>query len=198
MSKKEPYSLFPDGDSFTKPGRKQWVRVFREIGGRLRVLEPWVRAIGWELARTSDSEGAIVTEDEFSARSWKREPGEEDETRQLYRRAVAELGRSGFLAPSDNDPDVLVLASMDSIKVERQDRRLKRESIGNAVRFDVLAAHGFSCRYCGRKAPNVELHVEHVIPISNGGTNDRKNLVPACADCNAGKHVKFVTLSEDA
>lgn len=33
----------------------------------------------------------------------------------------------------------------------------------------------------------VVLHVDHVVPVSLGGTNDPWNLVAACWDCNAGK-----------
>jgi 5-methylcytosine-specific restriction endonuclease McrA len=51
----------------------------------------------------------------------------------------------------------------------------------------VLEAHGFACRYCGRKAPEVELHVDHVDPVSRGGSDDESNLVAACVDCNLGK-----------
>lgn len=55
------------------------------------------------------------------------------------------------------------------------------------ARFAILARDNFTCRYCGRKAPNVELVVDHVVPIAAGGTNDDDNLVAACVDCNAGK-----------
>jgi endogenous inhibitor of DNA gyrase (YacG/DUF329 family) len=55
------------------------------------------------------------------------------------------------------------------------------------LRFDILKRDNFTCQYCGRKAPNVILHVDHIIPSSKGGTNDRANLVTACQDCNLGK-----------
>lgn len=55
-------------------------------------------------------------------------------------------------------------------------------------RFAILAAADFRCHYCGRSAgPNVTLQVDHVIPLSKGGTDDRSNLVAACWDCNQGK-----------
>ena len=55
------------------------------------------------------------------------------------------------------------------------------------LRFLVLERDGFACHYCGRKAPDVELHVDHVVSIARGGTNDPDNLVTACRDCNLGK-----------
>lgn len=49
---------------------------------------------------------------------------------------------------------------------------------------------GFVCLYCGRKPPEVKLHVDHVIPISSGGQDIPSNLVSSCADCNIGKDDK--------
>lgn len=58
---------------------------------------------------------------------------------------------------------------------------------GQRLRFAILKRDGFACHYCGRKPPEVELHVDHVIPVADGGTDDPANLVAACFDCNAGK-----------
>jgi hypothetical protein len=54
-------------------------------------------------------------------------------------------------------------------------------------RFSVLARDNYTCRYCGRSAPEVTLHVDHIIPVAEGGTDEPANLVTACADCNEGK-----------
>lgn len=62
-----------------------------------------------------------------------------------------------------------------------------RERIPARTRFRVLERDGFTCQYCGAKAPNVELHVDHIVPVAKGGTNDESNLVTACAVCNLGK-----------
>lgn len=55
-------------------------------------------------------------------------------------------------------------------------------------RWAVLERDRFTCRYCGQFAPNVMLHVDHVVPVSEGGTDDLDNLVVACAACNQGKN----------
>ena len=62
-----------------------------------------------------------------------------------------------------------------------------RSSISKSLRFEVFKRDSFTCQYCGRKAPDVLLEVDHVEPVSQGGTNDLLNLVSACRDCNAGK-----------
>lgn len=68
----------------------------------------------------------------------------------------------------------------------------KRESIPQGVRFDVFRRDNFTCVYCGRGSPDVELHCDHKIAHSKGGSNDRSNLVTACRDCNSGKSAKTV------
>lgn len=55
------------------------------------------------------------------------------------------------------------------------------------ARFLILQRDGFACRYCGRRPPEVILHVDHVQPWSKGGPDDPSNLVTACRDCNLGK-----------
>lgn len=57
------------------------------------------------------------------------------------------------------------------------------------MRFEILRRCNFACYYCGVPAALglKVLHVDHVIPVALGGTNDPWNLVAACWDCNAGK-----------
>lgn len=52
------------------------------------------------------------------------------------------------------------------------------------------------CVYCGRRPPDVELHVDHVVPVAKGGSNELHNLVAACRDCNLGKHAKELAPAE--
>ena len=63
----------------------------------------------------------------------------------------------------------------------------KREPISRKKRFEIFARDNFTCQYCGQKAPQVVLHVDHIHPVSKGGTNDPSNLVTACSSCNTGK-----------
>lgn len=70
-----------------------------------------------------------------------------------------------------------------------------RKKISKKHRFMVLERDNFACRYCGAKAPDVVLHVDHIVPVSKGGTSKPDNLVTACEACNNGKRAHV--LGED-
>lgn len=61
------------------------------------------------------------------------------------------------------------------------------EIVSNELRFKVLCRDNFTCQYCGRKAPDVELEVDHIYPVSKGGKAREDNLVTSCVSCNSGK-----------
>jgi len=67
---------------------------------------------------------------------------------------------------------------------------MDRKSIGKRARFEVFKRDSFTCQYCGVKAPDVILEVDHITPVAEGGSSDLLNLVTACRDCNAGKSDK--------
>lgn len=71
-------------------------------------------------------------------------------------------------------------------------------SISNSLRFRVLTRDNFTCRYCGRKAPDVVLEVDHVVPVSAGGRDTEDNLVAACFDCNRAKGPKAIPARADS
>lgn len=60
-------------------------------------------------------------------------------------------------------------------------------TLSKSLRFEVLRRDGFTCTYCGRKPPTVELHVDHVTPTALGGLDVPENLRTACIECNVGK-----------
>jgi hypothetical protein len=55
------------------------------------------------------------------------------------------------------------------------------------LRFEVLRRDQYACRYCGAKAPDTAMTVDHVLPEALGGRSEAANLVAACQPCNAGK-----------
>ena len=63
----------------------------------------------------------------------------------------------------------------------------KRRAISKKLRFEVLKRDKFTCQYCGKKSPDIILHLDHIKPVSKGGKNTLLNLVTSCVDCNLGK-----------
>lgn len=55
------------------------------------------------------------------------------------------------------------------------------------LRTLVLARDGYSCVYCGSTE---DLHADHRISVTRGGSNALENLVTACAPCNLSKGPK--------
>ena len=66
----------------------------------------------------------------------------------------------------------------------------RRRSLSKRVRFEVLKRDKFTCQYCGAKAPEVVLNVDHIQPVADGGSDDPLNLIASCEDCNSGKSDK--------
>lgn len=69
----------------------------------------------------------------------------------------------------------------------------KRKGISKKVRFEVFKRDSFTCQYCGRKAPDIILEVDHIDPVANGGTGDIMNLITSCENCNAGKSDRLLS-----
>lgn len=70
---------------------------------------------------------------------------------------------------------------------------MSRKPLGKKLRFEVFKRDSFTCQYCGAKAPDVILHVDHLSPVSSGGSNDILNLITACDACNLGKGARAIS-----
>lgn len=66
-------------------------------------------------------------------------------------------------------------------------------SISSRVRAQVLAPQ--RCFQCGKtpQVDGVKLVVDHKVPLSWGGGNEKENLQPLCEECNSGKRDYFQT-----
>lgn len=82
--------------------------------------------------------------------------------------------------------------------IKQKLRRNKRRSLERAaegwfcpcdIRFIFRRQYGY-CAYCDRSLEN-GFEIDHVIPLSKGGSNWRHNLALACADCNRRKKDKL-------
>lgn len=60
-------------------------------------------------------------------------------------------------------------------------------AVSKRLRYEILRRDSYTCRYCGRSAPEVPLRVDHVTPVALGGGDEPTNLATSCHDCNSGK-----------
>lgn len=66
--------------------------------------------------------------------------------------------------------------------------RRGRPIVTAARRAEILKRDGEICRYCqGTEGP---FHIDHIVPVSRGGSNHDENLCVACAPCNLRKSAK--------
>lgn len=67
-----------------------------------------------------------------------------------------------------------------------------RIPIPTEVRRHIYARDNYTCAYCGRGGRNLLLTIDHIFPVSLGGTNEIGNLVTACRACNMSKGAKVM------
>ncbi len=59
------------------------------------------------------------------------------------------------------------------------------------IRPEVLGRDGYKCQSCGANLMGKkQAHVDHIVPLARGGTNDIDNLQTLCASCHSTKTVK--------
>ena len=63
----------------------------------------------------------------------------------------------------------------------------RREPQVRLTRRNVMMRDAFQCQYCARRAPAVDLDIDHVMPRSRLGADSWTNLVTACQPCNRKK-----------
>lgn len=81
-------------------------------------------------------------------------------------------------------------------EIARRRNANKRSARGKAmapVTLDQLqvrfATFGDRCAYCGTAS---RITVDHVLALSAGGLDEASNIIPACWNCNSGKHARPV------
>jgi len=77
---------------------------------------------------------------------------------------------------------------------ERIAHSARRKPLKRVEQNRVFKRDGFVCRQCG-DSPGVEkLHIDHIIPVAAGGSNELSNLQVLCVDCNLAKSDKIVAI----
>lgn len=63
----------------------------------------------------------------------------------------------------------------------------RRNPITPALRHEVFKRDNYRCLECGATNKNTRLHVDHIIPVSQGGSDEFDNLQTLCEECNLAK-----------
>jgi len=73
-------------------------------------------------------------------------------------------------------------------------RRARKLSTGGSYTSQEIEAQykrqKSKCYYCHKKM--IKSHIEHVVPVTRGGSNDISNIVLACPTCNRSKGAKLL------
>lgn len=88
------------------------------------------------------------------------------------------------------------VANRDVRKAIKQRRRARKQKAPGSFTADewynLCSLYDFHCLSCMIQFPYRELTVDHVVPLSKGGSNWVTNLQPLCSACNSVKHAKHI------
>ena len=75
----------------------------------------------------------------------------------------------------------------------RRVRKLEAEGSHTEEEWQELKAfYNFKCLRCGAQEPDIKLTCDHVIPLTQGGSDSIDNVQPLCARCNSKKNNKHI------
>jgi hypothetical protein len=67
---------------------------------------------------------------------------------------------------------------------------MKRSPIESRLRHECFKRDGYRCLECGKTNEETTLHCDHILPVSQGGTDELSNLQTLCDACNLAKSDK--------
>lgn len=108
---------------------------------------------------------------------------------QATRRGLLVQGRSGLaVAPLVCSDCPAATTVVEPVAMTTTTTTASREPIPAKLRFSVLQRDRFSCQYCGdTQQDGAKLHLDHIVPVAQGGATTAENLITACDRCNLGK-----------
>lgn len=77
----------------------------------------------------------------------------------------------------------------------RRARKLSALTDGTAEAFikQIRKTDSIQCTYCGNIITGKAIHIDHIVPLSRGGSHTKDNLCPACYSCNCSKSNKLLS-----
>lgn len=105
-------------------------------------------------------------------------------------RSLARVAEKLGIVRSNGDAFRLAV-KQGRVKWAYKDPRLKanRKRLPTRTRLQILNRDNFKCKFCGAGPQTTNLEVDHIIPLTQNGTNDPSNLQTLCHECNVGKRL---------
>ena len=85
----------------------------------------------------------------------------------------------------------VLLITLFATQIAKRNRLGRRQQISGDVRHAVYLRDNYRCRICGKGDEDYDLQIDHIKPVSKGGTNHIRNLQTLCEDCNKEKGNKY-------
>lgn len=103
---------------------------------------------------------------------------------ELNTASLTDDDRQELLALCDQRLDEFLSKRGDSVW---QHRSSADGYVPGSVRYEVLKRAKYRCELCGAHEDQAALHVDHIIPRAQGGSDDISNFQSLCVTCNTSK-----------
>lgn len=101
--------------------------------------------------------------------------------------------RNFFLRQNPNYDYVLDSRTRAGNKRIRRERIRKFGGTHTIGEWENLKAqYNWTCPCCKRTQPEIKLTRDHIIPLSNGGSDNVENIQPLCVSCNSKKNTRTI------
>lgn len=107
-----------------------------------------------------------------------------------YKRSVKERNRRYYYSDIEKSRAYyreLRAASKESVSISNRKQKLKRKNVKSfkVFNFEIAKIVKSPCAKCAQPGPST---IDHIIPVSRGGTHSIGNLQPLCKSCNSRKN----------
>lgn len=106
------------------------------------------------------------------------------------------MTKNHYQTRDENLETAMIMFELDQLHVEeprattiKRRKKSVRELFTWRDRYYALQRDHYRCVLCGSgpKVDGVKVEVDHIIPVSKGGQNNKENLQTLCIKCNRGK-----------
>ena len=88
------------------------------------------------------------------------------------------------------------ITTPEQLKFLHRRYRVRKRANGGSHTLEqwqaLKALYNHTCPGCSRREPQIKLTADHIIPISEGGSDNIENIQPLCQSCNSTKYRKTI------